>query len=123
MGFISKVEKKQLQVKGKYVRPSQKLLDAVLEEIERQVGMQDWTAIDELLSYAPKKALIEFMPDEEQWDKYRKMGKQKLLDTVQEEIQKDIDKGDVTCIEELLTHLDKEYLIGFLDEEEGDKYK
>lgn len=52
----------------------------------------------------------------------KKKTHQKLIDRVIQKIKEDIDNGDETCINELLTFVDKKYLFGFLPEEEWQDY-
>ena len=52
----------------------QDLIDRVLEEIQKDVGNGDLTAIDELLSFIPLKNLIAYLPEEE-WIKYKNLKK------------------------------------------------
>lgn len=47
----------------------------------------------------------------------------KLIDRVIEEIKMDIYSGDVTALDELLTFIPKENLIGYLPEEEWEQYE
>jgi len=42
--------------------------------------------------------------------------KQQIIDTVIEQIKRDIEKGDVTALYELLKHIEHEELIAFLPE-------
>jgi hypothetical protein len=49
--------------------------------------------------------------------------KQMLLDRVVKGIELDLEQGDVSAIEELLTFIPKENLIGYLPEGEGDHFK
>jgi len=46
-----------------------------------------------------------------------------LIDRVIEEIRKDFAMGDLTALDELLTFVPRENLIGYLPEEEWDKYE
>ena len=43
---------------------------------------------------------------------------QKLIDAVLEQIKEDVELGDVTAIEELLTFVDHKWLRGYLPEED-----
>lgn len=52
----------------------------------------------------------------------KKKSSQELLDKVIRSIKNDIECGDLTVLEELLTHIPKKYLIGSLSEEEWGKY-
>jgi hypothetical protein len=45
------------------------LIDAVIEQILKDIKDGDLTAISELLSFTPKDNLIQFLPEEE-WSKY-----------------------------------------------------
>jgi len=47
----------------------------------------------------------------------------KLIDRVIEVIKNDFNNGDVTSLEELLTFVPRENLIGYLSEEEWDEYE
>jgi hypothetical protein len=47
----------------------------------------------------------------------------KLIDRVIEVIQNDINGGDFTAIDELLSFVPREYLIGYLPEEEWVQYE
>ena len=47
----------------------------------------------------------------------------KLIDRVIEVIQNDINGGDFTAIDELLSFVPREYLIGYLPEEEWIQYE
>ena len=42
------------------------LIDAVIEQIQKDIMDEDTTAIWELLSFIPKENLIEFLPEEKQ---------------------------------------------------------
>lgn len=44
----------------------QKLIDAVLEEIVKQVNLQDVTAIEELIKSCPTEMLVAFLSEEDQ---------------------------------------------------------
>lgn len=58
----------------------QKLIDAVIEDLkENSFKHEDYTVLDELLSFIPVKNLIQALP-EEQWDKYLKIFKLKKED-------------------------------------------
>jgi hypothetical protein len=46
-----------------------------------------------------------------------------LIDRVIEEIRKDFAIGDLTALDELLSFVPRENLIGYLPEEEWDKYE
>lgn len=48
---------------------------------------------------------------------------QKLIDRVIEQIKNDIAEGDVTALDELLTFVPKENLIGYLPEEEHERFE
>ena len=48
---------------------------------------------------------------------------EELIDAVIEEMKEQIEIGDWTAIAELLTFVPKENLVGFLAEEEWEKYK
>jgi hypothetical protein len=47
----------------------------------------------------------------------------KLINRVLEQIKADVSMGDVTAIEELLSFVPRENLIGYLPEEEWEKYE
>ncbi len=47
----------------------------------------------------------------------------KLIDRVLVEIQRDFAMGDLTALDELLTFVPKENLIGYLPEEEWEQYE
>ena len=47
----------------------------------------------------------------------------KLIERVLEQIKADLSMGDLTAIEELLTFVPKENLIGYLPEEEWEQYE
>ena len=46
-----------------------------------------------------------------------------LIDRVIEEIKSDILMSDLTALDELLTFIPREYLLGYLPEEEWEKYE
>ena len=46
-----------------------------------------------------------------------------LIERVVEEIKRDIDNGDVTALEELLSFIPKENLIAYLPEEEWERFE
>jgi len=46
------------------------LLDAVCDEMKKQIDDGDWTAIDELLRFVPRENLINFLPEED-WKNYK----------------------------------------------------
>ncbi len=46
------------------------LVDAVIEEIKKQIENKDLTSLDDLLRFIPKETLIQFLPEDE-WNKYR----------------------------------------------------
>jgi hypothetical protein len=52
-----------------------------------------------------------------------KAKKQELVDRVLEEIKRDVAAGDVTAIDELLKFCPKQFLIGYLPEEEWEKFE
>ena len=45
------------------------LINRAIEEIKSDISMGDLTALDELLSFVPRKNLLAFLPEEE-WEKY-----------------------------------------------------
>lgn len=47
------------------------LIDAVVEQIKKDLESNDETAICELLSFIPEKNLINYLP-EEQWSQFKK---------------------------------------------------
>ena len=49
----------------------QVLIDAVIEEIKKDIASGDLTAIDELLSFLPKKSLLYYLP-EESWQEFQR---------------------------------------------------
>ena len=56
-------------------RSKQKLIDAIIEDLkENSFRHDDYTVLDELLSFIPVQNLIQALP-EEQWDKYLKLFK------------------------------------------------
>jgi len=59
-----------------YIKRDAKLVDAVMEEMRRQIDIGDWTVIDELLYFVPRKNLIGFLP-EEKWEEHEKKSKKK----------------------------------------------
>ncbi len=52
------------KVKEEIINKKQKLIDAVLEEIKKDVTYGDLTAIEELLKFCPTKNLISYLPEE-----------------------------------------------------------
>lgn len=44
------------------------LVDAVIEEMSKQIKFGDWTAIDEMLRFLPRQHLIWFLAEERQPD-------------------------------------------------------
>lgn len=51
----------------------QKLIDAVIEDLkENSFKYDDYTVLDELLSFIPTKVLIQALP-EEKWDEFLKI--------------------------------------------------
>lgn len=44
---------------------TEKLIDAVIEEMKKQIDVGDWTAIDELLRFVPRENLVNFLPEED----------------------------------------------------------
>ncbi len=46
------------------------LIDAVIEDLKRGFEYGDYTVLDELLHFIPKKYLIDALPEEE-WEKYK----------------------------------------------------
>jgi|TARA_Y100000034_G_scaffold133551_1_gene199322 uncharacterized CHY-type Zn-finger protein len=49
------------------------LRDTVMKEMRVDIDVGDWTAIDELLKFVPRKNLIGYLPEEQQ-DKFKQMG-------------------------------------------------
>ena len=47
-----------------------KLVNEVMAQMENQIHIGDWTAIDELLRFVPRENLIHFLP-EKMWKKYK----------------------------------------------------
>lgn len=47
------------------------LINTVVDQIKKDIENRDETAICELLSFIPKKNLINFLP-EEQWSQFKK---------------------------------------------------
>jgi len=50
-------------------KPNQKLVDAVIEDLKRGFTVGDYTVLEELLFFIPKKNLIQALPEED-WKKY-----------------------------------------------------
>lgn len=48
----------------------QQLIDAVIEDLKKGFEYGDYTVLDELLHFIPKKFLIGALPEEE-WEKYK----------------------------------------------------
>lgn len=48
----------------------QKLIDAVIEDLKNGFTYGDYTVLDELLHFIPKKKLIQALP-EEQWEEHK----------------------------------------------------
>jgi len=51
---------------------NQQLIDAVIENIKRDIRDGDLTAVDELLKFLPKKVLLGYLPETALWNEYRK---------------------------------------------------
>ena len=51
-------------------KTKQKLVDAVIDDLKKSFELGDYTVLDELLHFIPKKNLIQALPEEE-WNKYR----------------------------------------------------
>jgi hypothetical protein len=43
---------------------NQELIDAVIEEMKLQIADNDWTVIEELLTFVPTEQLRGFLPEE-----------------------------------------------------------
>jgi hypothetical protein len=52
-----------------------KLIDAVLEQIKKDVAEGDMTSVEELLRYTPEVALLGYLP-EEQWADHQSTSKE-----------------------------------------------
>ena len=50
-------------------KEKQELVDAVIEQLKKDFDMGDYTVLDELLGYIPKKVLLQSLP-EEMWSKF-----------------------------------------------------
>ena len=50
-------------------KPNQKLVNAVIEDLKRGFTVGDYTVLEELLFFIPKKNLIQALPEED-WKKY-----------------------------------------------------
>lgn len=48
------------------------LVEAVLDDMKKQIELEDWTAIDELIRFVPRQNLIWFL-GEEKWEKYNEL--------------------------------------------------
>lgn len=48
----------------------QQLIDAVIEDLKKGFEYGDYTVLDELLHFIPRKNLIQALPEEE-WEKYK----------------------------------------------------
>lgn len=49
----------------------QLLINAVIEQIKKDISINDLTAVDELLSFLPNKSLLQYLP-EEQWEELQR---------------------------------------------------
>ena len=45
---------------------NQELIDKVIEEMKLQIADNDWTVIEELLTFVPKENLVGFLPEEDE---------------------------------------------------------
>jgi hypothetical protein len=48
----------------------QKVVDVVIEQIKKDLFVGDETCLEELLSFIPKKTLINSLPEED-WEKFK----------------------------------------------------
>lgn len=62
-------------------KKKQKLINAVIEQIKKDIEAGDVTALDELLYYVPKKILIQYLP-EEQWTKFSAGNKTEIWNSI-----------------------------------------
>lgn len=51
-------------------KSKQDLIDAVIEELKRDIESGDYTVLEELLSFIPSRKLIGSLP-EEQWSNFK----------------------------------------------------
>ena len=100
----------------------QKVVDAVIEQIIKDVDFEDITIEEELFNMLSKNQLLQSL-NEEKWAEYESSSKQEVLDAVLEQMKKNVKSGDVTVEEELLLMIPKKNLIQALPEQEWSKYE
>jgi hypothetical protein len=99
----------------------QEVVDAVLEQMQRNVADGDITVEEELFLMLPQENLIQALPEEES-ENFKSKDKQEVVDAVLEQMKRNVADGDITVEEELFLMLPKENLIQALPEEEWEKY-
>lgn len=60
----------ELKPKRQSRKPTQKLVDAVIEDLKESFRVGDYTVLEELLFMIPKKNLVQALP-EEQWSNFK----------------------------------------------------
>jgi hypothetical protein len=100
----------------------QEVVDAVLEQMKRNISDGDITVEEELFMMLDKEFLVQSILKEEDWDKFRKGSKQEVVDALLEQTKKDYRDGDLTVVDYMFMQLPKKNLIQALPEEEWHKY-
>jgi len=105
-------------------KPNQELLDKVLEQLKLDVEMEDFTAIDELLSFVPVKNLEGYLPEEEV--DFKEVAEkdiddwtEKEVDAVHDEIIKDMKESEDDFF---LGQTEKEAEIETIKKEDSDDF-
>lgn len=94
----------------------EKIVDAILDQMKRNVAFGDVTVEEELFMLLPKEKLIQSF-SEDQWTKWKEKSKEEVIDHVLDNMKDHIDEGDVTVEEGLFMMIPKEDLIASLPEE------
>lgn len=68
--ILNELRDKPKVKRTKKVKPNQKLVDAVIEDLKKSFAFGDYTVLEELLFFIPKENLVQALPEEE-WVKYK----------------------------------------------------
>jgi uncharacterized protein (DUF2267 family) len=96
-------------------KSKQQIVDAVLEQMKRNVSEGDITVEEELFMMLPKDKLVHALREED-WHKYQNAEKEQVVDAVLEQMKRSVSEGDITVEEELFMMLPKKALLNSLGE-------
>jgi hypothetical protein len=68
--ILNELKEKPKVKRTKKVKPNQKLVDAVIEDLKKSFAFGDYTVLEELLFFIPKENLVQALPEEE-WKKFK----------------------------------------------------